>query len=103
MVIEVAIEAFQIGRKQGKIWVNIIQIIIYLGSFLVYVYNQGNGSFPFGSFLRITMFAFILAIILEVNYFSTGKVENKLGNLTLSGLKFLPLILLVTFLTEVYM
>ncbi len=103
MVMEVAIEAYQIGKKQGKIWVNIIQMIIYLASFLVYLYNRGNSSFPFGIFLRVTVFAFVLAIILEVKNFSMENVENKLGNLILSGLKFLPLILLFLFLTEVYM
>lgn len=107
MILEVAIETYQIGRKQGKIGVNIIQMIIYFSSFLVYIYNRGNGSFPFGVFLRITMFAFILAIILEVNNFSIEKVENKpetgIYRIILFGLKFLPIILLIVSLTEVYM
>ncbi len=102
VVLEITIEAYQIGKKQGKIWVNIIQMIIYLGSFLCYLYNRGNGSFPFGIFLRVSMIAFVLAIILEVKNFSM-KVENKLGNLIIFGLKFLPLILLIFYVTEKYM
>lgn len=108
MVLEVVIEAFQIGRKQGKTWVNIIQIIIYLGTFLIFALNRGQGTFPFGLFLRLTMFAFIFAIILEVSNFSIEKVDKgkpSLGlyNYVLSALKFLPLILQVIFLTDSYM
>ena len=108
MVLEVIIEAYQIGKNQGKLWVNLVQIGIYVSTFLVYTLNRGQGSFPFGLFLRGATFAFIIAIILEVSNFSLGKVEKgKFGlgliNLALSLLKFLPLILLILFLTDSYM
>lgn len=103
MVLEIGIEAYQIGKKQGNLFINLIQIVIYLGTFLVYILNRGQGTFPFGAFLRVTMFAFILAIILEVSNFSIKDAENKLVELLISGLKFLPLIILVLYLTERFM
>jgi len=107
----VFIEGVQISRSFGKVWVNFIQLAIYLAAAVVYWTQLGDASFAFGLFLRVTAFGFFLCIILEILYFPKMEKMDKVNRDTarqgylalLSLLKFLPLVLLIVFLTDVYM
>lgn len=112
MFLMVVIEVLQIAKSFGKPLVNVVQLFIYLGSAIWYWVGFGKGEFSFGFFLRITMIAFIISVLLEVLFFpKMAKVEKTRLNVSREFLllilflllKLLPLILLILFVTDPFL
>ena len=100
----ILLAVIQLSKSFGNPIINVLQLLAYVGIFVMYWMNIVKGG-SFGIFLRVSTLLFIFLFALEILNFPKGIEEKKqkLLLVLLSIFKLAPLVLIIFKLTEAYM
>lgn len=103
MFVLVILDVVQLLKKLGHPLINILQALSCIGIAIEFAANFGQGSFPFGVFLRITTLFLIASLFFDVFAFLKADKENKWLLMLFLIIKALPLVGIIFQLTQPYM